>query len=119
SDLRRPAGPLADATVIGALGAVVIGLAAGELDLVPTWPAHGWLLAPALTSQAPGWLLVSASPPRLPRPLSSVPLAGPPVGSVLLGVLIFSESPTGWQLVGVAAILTGLVVATRRRVSTV
>jgi drug/metabolite transporter (DMT)-like permease len=119
SDLRRPAGPLADATIVGALGALVIGLAAGELDLVPSWPAHGWLLTLALTSQVVGWLLISASLPRLPAALTSVLLTIQPVGSVLLGVLIFAESPTLLQLLGVAAILTGLVVATRRRTGTV
>ena len=115
SDLRRPAGPLADATAVAAVGALAIGLVAGELDLVPSWPAHGWLLTLALTSQVVGWLLIGASLPRLPAALTSVLLTIQPVGSVILGVLIFSESPTALQLGGVVAILTGLVVATRRR----
>ena len=51
SDLRRPAGPLFDATLVGAAASLVIGLPLGEVDLVPTWPAHGWLLLLALTSQ--------------------------------------------------------------------
>jgi drug/metabolite transporter (DMT)-like permease len=37
---------------------------------------------------------------------------------VILGVIIFSEAPSGLQLVGVAAILTGLVLTTRRRAGT-
>lgn len=119
ADLRRPAGPLSDATVLAAAGSVAIGLAAGELDLVPSWPAHGWLVTLALTSQVLGWLLITASLPRLPAALASVLLTVQPVGAVLLGVVIFSERPTVLQLLGVAAILTGLVVATRRRVGTV
>jgi drug/metabolite transporter (DMT)-like permease len=115
SDLRRPAGALADATAVAAVGAVAIGAVAGELDLVPSWPAHGWLFALAMTSQVLGWLLITASLPRLPAALTSVLLTIQPVGSVILGVLIFSESPTALQLGGVAAILTGLVLATRRR----
>ena len=114
SDLRRPAGALADATAVAAVGALVIGVAAGELDLVPSWPAHGWLFTLAMTSQVLGWLLISASLPRLPAALTSVLLTIQPVGSVILGALLFAEAPSALQLVGVAAILTGLVVATRR-----
>jgi drug/metabolite transporter (DMT)-like permease len=115
SDLRRPAGPLFDATWVAALGALAIGAVVGDLDLVPSWPAHGWLVTLALTSQVVGWLLISASLPRLPAALTSILLTIQPVGSVILGVIIFSESPSWLQLVGVAAILTGLVLTTRRR----
>jgi drug/metabolite transporter (DMT)-like permease len=115
ADLRRPAGPLSDATAVAAVCAVAIGAAAGELDLVPSWPAHGWLVTLAMTSQVLGWLLISASLPRLPAALTSVLLTIQPVGSVILGVLIFGESPTALQLLGVVAILTGLVVTTLRR----
>jgi drug/metabolite transporter (DMT)-like permease len=119
SDLRRPAGPLFDATWVAALGALAIGAVVGDLDLIPSWPAHGWLVTLALTSQVLGWLLISASLPRLPAALTSVLLTIQPVGSVLLGVIIFGESPSGLQLVGVAAILTGLVITTRRARGTV
>jgi drug/metabolite transporter (DMT)-like permease len=119
SDLRRPAGPLFDATWVAAAGALAIGAVVGDLDLVPSWPAHGWLVTLALTSQVLGWLLISASLPRLPAALTSILLTIQPVGSVILGVIIFSESPSGLQLVGVAAILTGLVLTTRRPRGTV
>jgi drug/metabolite transporter (DMT)-like permease len=119
SDLRRPAGPLFDATWVAAVGALAIGAVVGDLDLVPSWPAHGWLVTLALTSQVLGWLLISASLPRLPAALTSVLLTIQPVGSVILGVIIFGESPSGLQLVGVAAILTGLVLTTRRSRGTV
>jgi drug/metabolite transporter (DMT)-like permease len=114
-DRGRVAGPLFDATLVGALGAVAIGLVAGDADLVPSWPAHAWLATLALTSQVIGWLLIAASLPRLPAALTSILLTVQPVGSVVLGVIIFSERPSGLQLLGVAAILTGLVLATRRR----
>jgi drug/metabolite transporter (DMT)-like permease len=117
-DLRRPAGPLFDATAVAALVALAIGAAWGDLDLVPSWPSHGWLLTLALTSQVVGWLLISASLPRLPAALTSILLTVQPVGSVILGVIIFSEAPSGLQLLGVAAILAGLVLSTRRRAGT-
>ncbi|HEV7750123.1 MAG TPA: DMT family transporter [Baekduia sp.] len=115
ADLRRPAGPLSDATLVAAIGALAIGAVIGDLDLVPSWPAHGWLVTLALTSQVLGWLLISASLPRLPAATTALLLTIQPVGSVALGIVLFSESPSALQLLGVAAILTGLVVTTRRR----
>ena len=79
------------------------GALIGEADLVPAWPAHGWLVVLAITSQVVGWLLISASLPRLPAAQTSLLLTLQPVGSVLLGVLIFAEAPSALQLVGVAA----------------
>src|SRR4051794_32033009 len=108
SDLRRPAGPLFDATWVGALGALAIGVVVGDLDLVPSWPAHGWLVTLAVTSQVLGWLLISASLPRLPAALTSVLLTVQPIGSVILAALIFAEAPSPLQLTGVAAVLVGL-----------
>ncbi|HMJ36630.1 MAG TPA: DMT family transporter, partial [Baekduia sp.] len=114
ADLRRPAGPLADATLVATFGALAIGAVVGDLDLVPSWPAHAWLVTLALSSQVLGWLLISASLPRLPAATTALLLTIQPVGSVALGVILFSESPSALQLLGVATILTGLVVTTRR-----
>jgi drug/metabolite transporter (DMT)-like permease len=114
ADLRRPAGPLFDATAVAAIAAVIAGLAVGEADLVPSWPAHGWLLVLALTSQVVGWLLITVSLPRLPAALTSVTLTIQPVGSVLLGVVLLDEQPTLLQLAGVACILAGLLAIARR-----
>jgi drug/metabolite transporter (DMT)-like permease len=114
ADLRRPAGPLFDATLIGALASLVIGLPLGEVNLVPSWPAHAWLLILALTSQAMGWLIISVSLPRLPAALTSVILTLQPVASVLLAMLLLSEAPSGIQLLGAATILVGLLLATLR-----
>jgi drug/metabolite transporter (DMT)-like permease len=115
SDLRRPAGPLFDATLVAAITAIVAGLVVGDADLVPTWPAHGWLLTLALTSQVIGWLLITVSLPRLPAALTSVTLTIQPVGSVILGVILLSESPSALQLAGVACIVVGLLSIARRR----
>ena len=86
----------------------------GDAHLVPSWPSAGWLLLLAITSQVVGWLLITISLPRLPAALTSVLLTVQPVGSVILGAIIFAESPTLLQLVGVVLVLTGLVTATRR-----
>jgi drug/metabolite transporter (DMT)-like permease len=115
SDLRRTAGPLFDTTLVATAAAVIAGLAVGDADLLPSWPAHGWLLLLALTSQVLGWLLIASSLPRLPAALTSVTLTIQPVGSVLLGVVLLGEEPSGLQLLGVACILAGLVSVALRR----
>jgi drug/metabolite transporter (DMT)-like permease len=113
-DDRRPAGPLFDASAVATVVAVGIGLAVGDVDLVPSWPAHGWLVCLALTSQVLGWLLISISLPRLPAALTSVLLCIQPVGSVLLGVVLLGETPSALQVAGVGCILAGLLTVARR-----
>jgi drug/metabolite transporter (DMT)-like permease len=115
SDLRRTAGPLFDTTVVATVAALAAGLAVGDADLLPSWPAHAWLVVLALTSQVLGWLLIASSLPRLPAALTSVTLTIQPVGSVLLGVVLLGEEPSALQLVGVVCILAGLVSVALRR----
>ena len=113
-DLRRPAGPLFDATAVAAVLCVVAGLIIGDAHLVPTWPSAGWLILLALTSQVLGWLLITSSLPRLPAALTSLLLTVQPVGSVALGALILAEAPSALQLVGVVLVLTGLLAVSAR-----
>jgi drug/metabolite transporter (DMT)-like permease len=114
ADLRRPAGPLLDATISATLVSLLIGLPLGEVNLVPSWPAHGWLLLLAIGVQVMGWLLISLSLPRLPAAITSVVLTIQPVGSVLLGMWLLAEEPSGMQLVGVGFIIAGLLMTTLR-----
>lgn len=117
-DLRRPAGPLLDATIAAALGSAVAGVGLGELDLAPTWPAHGWLLLLAVSAQVIGWLLITASLPRLPAAVSSVLLTAQPAATVLLAMLIVDENPSVVQLAGVLVVIAGVAwVAGRRQPS--
>ncbi|MEA2494267.1 MAG: hypothetical protein QOJ29_2178 [Thermoleophilaceae bacterium] len=113
-DLRRPVGPLFEATASATVFALIAGLIIGDVNLAPSWPSHAWLLVLALSSQVVGWLLISVSLPRLPAALTSVLLTIQPVGSVLLGVILLGEAPSAVQLAGVAAIFAGIVVATAR-----
>jgi drug/metabolite transporter (DMT)-like permease len=115
ADLRRPAGPLFDATLSATVAAVVAGAIIGDADLVPSWPEHAWLVTLALTSQVLGWLLISASLPRLPAAMTSLLLTIQPVGSVILAAILFGEAPSRLQLLGVVAILAGLVLVARQR----
>ncbi len=111
ADLRRPAGPLCDATAVATVLCVGAGLVIGDARLIPSWPGAGWLVTLALTSQVVGWLLIGSSLPRLPAALTSLLLTVQPVGSVALAALIFGESPSVLQLAGVVLILAALLAA--------
>ncbi len=112
TDLRRPAGPLFDATLSATVFSLLGGWAIGGLDLVPGPEAQAWLITLALSSQVVGWLLISVSLPRLPAVLTSIVLTLQPVGSVILGVVLLNERPSGVQLLGVLVVLSGVIMAT-------
>jgi drug/metabolite transporter (DMT)-like permease len=115
ADRRPPAGPLLDVTIAATATTLAGGVLIGDADLVPTWPSHAWLVTLALTSQILGWLLISASLPRLPAAVASMLLTIQPIGSVILGAIIFGEAPTALQIAGVGALLAGLVAVARVR----
>lgn len=122
--LRRPAGPLFDATLSAAAFCALAGIAIGDLDPVPDLEAQAWLVLLALSSQVVGWLLISVSLPRLPAVLTSILLMLQPVSTVFIGAVLLSEAPSAVQLSGVATVLAGVALATlqptsrRRPVST-
>ena len=106
---RLPTGPLLDAS----LGAAAIGLALGLLtdpafDLVPRWPAHGWLLLLAILSQTFAWWAILAVLPRLPALDVSVLLLVQPMLTVVWGRWLFDERLSVWQWAGVATVLSGV-----------
>lgn len=111
-DERRPAGPVAIATFATMLVAGGIGVPLGELQLAPTLPAHGWLLAYGVTSQSLGYLLISISLPRLPAVVTSIILLAQPVATVGLSMVLLGETPSVLQLIGVALVIGGIAAAT-------
>ncbi len=111
SDPRRVAGPLFEATLASMVFVVPIGLVLGNLDFTPPLEATLWLIVLALTSQVVGWLLISVSLARLPTALTSVLLTVQPLLSVLFAAWLVDERPSPLQLVGAAAILVGLIIA--------
>ena len=114
SDERRPAGPLFDATLTGAIFSGIAGIVIGDIDWVPDLEAQFWLVLLALSSQVLGWLLISISLPRLPAVLTSILLMLQPVCSVFLAALLLSEAPSSVQLAGVGVVLAGVAYATLR-----
>ena len=114
-ELRRVAGPLFDATLASAALTAGGGIALGELDLMPSVSAHAWLIALALSAQVLGWLLITVSLPRLPAVVTSILLTLQPVGTVVFSAFLLDERPTALQLIGTAAILAGLLIASAGR----
>ncbi len=112
ADVRRPAGPLFDATLSAAVVCALAGIAIGDVDWVPAPESQAWLVLLALSSQVLGWLLISVSLPRLPALLTSILLTLQPVGAVLLGAVLLSEAPSALQLLGVLVVLACVVAAT-------
>jgi drug/metabolite transporter (DMT)-like permease len=113
ADIRRPAGPLFEATLVGALASSAAGAVIGDARFVPHWPGAGWLILLAQTSQVLGWLLITISLPRMQAATTSLLLMIQPIGSMALGAVIFGESPTVLQLTGVLLVLAALAFAAR------
>jgi drug/metabolite transporter (DMT)-like permease len=112
NDLRRPAGPVAISTAATAVAAIVFGILLGQLDPIPSWPSHGWLILVGITSQSIGYLVISLSLPRLPAALVSIILLAQPVATVVFARLLLAEEPSAAQLLGVGLVIGGIAVAT-------
>jgi drug/metabolite transporter (DMT)-like permease len=106
---------LADTTVGTMLGAAAIGGLTGTLELAPSWPSHGWLIALALLVQVIGWALLTYSLPRLPAITVSLIILGQPMLAVLWGWLLLDESLSPIQVAGVVLVLVGLVAVNAQR----
>ena len=109
------AGVLFEATAGGCAGSVALGFALHDFHLGPAWPTLGWLALLALTSQVLGWLLITVSMPRLAAGMIGALLLVQPAGSVALSYVILGERPSALQLLGVALVLTGVLVAVSGR----
>jgi drug/metabolite transporter (DMT)-like permease len=110
---QHVAGQLADATAGATIGALAIGLALGGLQFDVPWPDLRWLLALALISQSAGWLLITASLPRLPAAVSSLVLLLQPAAALLLADVVLRERPALVQVAGAALVCLGVVASTR------
>ena len=111
-DPRRPAGPVAVATIVVAACALVAGEGIGDLDLVPPLHSLFWLAMLGITAQSAGYLLISISLPRLPAIITSIILLTQPVMSMVLAVVLLGETPSPTQLLGVAMVIGGIAAAT-------
>ncbi|MEV0201114.1 DMT family transporter [Nonomuraea sp. NPDC050691] len=110
---QRAAGPLAHATAVAALAIAALSPVFGGADLVPAWPAHGWLLLLALGPQVLGWSLITYSLPRQPAALTALLLLVQPLTTVALSALTLGERPSPLQLAGCAVIVLGVLYGSR------
>jgi drug/metabolite transporter (DMT)-like permease len=111
-DPRRPAGPVAIATVFCAIAAGGAGAVYGDLDLSPRVESLAWLALLGITSQSAGYLFISISLPRLPAVITSIILLAQPVMTVVLSMILLRETPSTTQLLGVALVIGGIAGAT-------
>lgn len=102
------AGPLLESTIGLVLVAPVVGLVGSGIDVVPSWPSHGWLLALALTSQVGGWMLIGYVLPRLPAAETATIILLQPALTLIWGALILGERPSVIQLLGAVIVLGGV-----------
>lgn len=104
-----PVATLTIATAVAGLVAAACGIAIGDFDPRPTWPAHGWMLLLAWGCQVLAWLLISGSLTRVRAARVSILLLVQPVTALLLGVLVLGEAPSGAQWAGAALVLAGVL----------
>lgn len=109
-----PSGPLLDATLGSAISLLAIAPFEADFSFTPTWPAHGWLVLLAVVAQTIGWLLVSRTLPRLPALETSLLILVQPAGTLLWARLVFGETPSASQWIGVAVVLVGVTAAAGR-----
>jgi drug/metabolite transporter (DMT)-like permease len=112
--LSPVAGPLLDSTIGVAFGALACAVFDSRFSMVPSWPAHFWLIVLALSSQVAGWMLLSAALPRLPALETSVMLLGQPVFSLIWARLLFDERLSTLQWIGAGTVIFGVAALTMR-----
>ena len=106
--LAPTAGPLLDSTIGTVAGALLCAPLDPRFAVVPTWPAHLWLVLLALVSQVVGWLLIATALPRLPAVETSIMLLVQPVFAVVWSLLVFAERLSALQWTGSALVLGGV-----------
>jgi drug/metabolite transporter (DMT)-like permease len=111
-DARRPAGPVAVATLFVVVAGGLAGAAYGDLDLQPSAHSLVWLALLGVTSQSAGYLFISISLPRLPAVVTSIILLSQPVMSVAWSIILLGEAPSSTQIAGMVLVIGGIAGAT-------
>jgi drug/metabolite transporter (DMT)-like permease len=112
------AGQVFDATAGATAGALLFGLIFGGLQLAVSWHALGWLVLLALVVQVAGWLLITATLPRLPAALTSLLLLLQPAVALVLAGVVLGHWPTAVQVSGAVLACVGVVLAARSKSNT-
>ncbi len=110
---RHVAGQLFDATAGATVGALLLGLAFGGLQLAVPLRSLVWLVLLALLVQIAGWLLITWSLPRLPAAISSLMLLVQPAAAMVLAMIILDQRPSLPQIAGAVLVCGGVLVMVR------
>jgi drug/metabolite transporter (DMT)-like permease len=113
--LAPTSGPLLDATLGMAVGALLVSPIDPAFSLTPFLPAHYWLVVLALVSQVTGWMLIATALPRLPAIETSAVLLVQPVFALVWGMLFFDERLSAVQWLGSLLVLVGVTKTARAR----
>ncbi len=111
------AGPLLESTLGMAAGALLVSPLDAHFSLVPTWPAHGWLLLLAIIAQVIGWMLIGSALSQLPTLQTSILLLVQPVFALIWGKLLFDEHLSALQWAGTVLVLGGVATISSGRVT--
>ena len=110
-------GPVLDASIGAAAVALFIGLGfESSFDLSFEWPVHGWLLLLSLLAQVVGWPIIAKAMPHLPALDTSILILAQPMLAILWAGLIFDEALGISQWLGVALVLSGLLLFSLRNI---
>ncbi len=104
-----PAGPLLDTTAGGAATMLIISRFDGDFSFAFDWPSHGWLILLGVVIQSLGWLLISVVLPRLPALDTSMMLLLQPASTVLWAQIIFTETLSVIQWLGVGIVFAAIL----------
>jgi drug/metabolite transporter (DMT)-like permease len=105
-----PVSILVDATIGAAVGALLLSPIDPRFSLSPSWPSHGWLLALALSAQVIGWLTITYVLPLLEAWEVSIMLVLEPALTVIWAFVIFHETFTSPQFLGLLLVIGGVAV---------
>lgn len=105
-----PIGTLRDATVGAAVGSLLLAPLDPRFTLTPSWPEHGWLLALAFGAQVLGWLVITSNLARVEAWQASILLVLEPAATVLWAYLIFGETFSASQALGLVLVFGGVAV---------
>jgi len=95
-------GPLLDATIGTAVGGLFFGLFDSGFSLAFVWPQHGWLIGLGVLIQSIAWMFITFALPRLAALETSVLLLLQPMLAIVWARIVFSESMSPIQWLGVA-----------------
>jgi drug/metabolite transporter (DMT)-like permease len=112
---RYVAGQLFDATAGTAVGALLLGLVFGGMNLAVPLHSLVWLVLLALLVQTAGWLLITSSLPRLPAAVSSLMLLVQPAAAIVLAAVILGQRPTLVQVAGAVLVSGGVLTMAKTR----